>query len=444
MSDARPIGAAAPVTAGPDNQPVAPAGPTRYHVPLRTLLRLVAGRSSVRITVLLSNVLLLWLWGDERYGRYAAAVAASGWLIALLQAGPEKTILKLIPRAPRTGPLITEGLLAALTTLWAAAAVVFGFCLASGAPERVVLYVGVGTMAVGTGTGLVLAGLHRVEGRPQLDSGSSFALSVGQWSLVGLAFIGLGPHGYVVGYVLLQAVVNLWLLRGLPRPSLRIARRPGFLRRVLLTVLLMGGPETCLYLSTGVRFTILDSSRWSSEVGPLLVVVLIWSAGITFLLYGLRVYAPQFSIKLVGRGGAAGRARAAKLARWGAVASSGWLAVLAVLLATTPLLDAGGGNPPMVLWAGLAATAAPAAVLVIGSGFLVENSDARSTWITGLAALASLATTVAAGLLAIPHYGGVGVFATDVASGLVQAVVMVLLIRRRGRVRPGRAVPVRA
>lgn len=432
-----PTGTAAPVTEATASPATgAPTGSTRYHVRPRTLLRLVAGRSSFRLTQLLANVLLLSLWGERRYGGYAAAVAASTWVVPLLQAGPEKTILKLLPRAPRTGRLITEAVLAALSSVWVLAAVVFGSCLVLRAPEQILIYVGVATVAVGTGAGLVLAGLHRVQGRPQLDAGSSFGLSIGQWSLVGLVVvIGLGPAGYVVGSVVLQALVGLWLLRGLPRPSLRIKRRPGFLRRVLLTALLMGSPEVCLFLGTSVRFTILESSRWSLQVGPLLVVVLIWSAGITFLHYGLRVYTPWFSVKLAGRAGVTGRARAARMARWGAVISAGWLGGLVVVLATTPLLAASQGDAAMLLWSGLAASTTPAAVLLISAGFLVESSDARSIWVTGLAALSNLGTVIVAGLLLVSSYGGVGVFVTQVAGGLAQAVVMLLLIRYRDRTR---------
>src|SRR5215468_4553956 len=100
VADAGPIGTAAPDTGGPASAAIgAPGRSARFQVRLRTLLRLVAGRSSFRLTQLLANALLLSLWGERRYGGYAAAVAAAGWVIALLQAGPEKTILKLLPRA---------------------------------------------------------------------------------------------------------------------------------------------------------------------------------------------------------------------------------------------------------------------------------------------------------------------------------------------------------
>jgi hypothetical protein len=413
------------------------AGPARYRVGVRTLLRLFAGRGSYRLTQLLANALLLSLWGDLRYGGYGAAVAAFGWLIALLQAGPEKTVLKLLPRSPRSGPLITEAVLAGLAGVWLVAVIAFGGCLALGAPGPVVIYAGVATVAVGTGTGLVLAGLHRVGGRPHRDSGASFALTAGQWSLVGVVALGLGPVGYVIGSVALQVLVNAWLLRGLPRPSLRIRERPGFLRRVLLTVVLMGSPEICLFLCSSVRFTVLQSSRWSAQVGPLLVVLLVWSAGITFLLYGLRVYVPQFSLGLAGRAGIAGRARAARLLRWSALAHVVWLATLAGVLAGTPVLAVSRTDTAMLLWAGLAATTAPATIPLIIAGFLVENSDARSTWITGLAALSNLAVESVVGLVLVPRYGGIGVFGTEVIGGLAHVAVMLLLIRRRDRRRDG-------
>src|SRR5262245_17171770 len=90
-------------------------GPPRIR--LRTLASLLAGRGTFRLTQLTSTVVLLPLWGTARYGVYAGAVATTSWIISLLLAGPEKTVLKLLPRAPRTGPLILRAVAALLWVL---------------------------------------------------------------------------------------------------------------------------------------------------------------------------------------------------------------------------------------------------------------------------------------------------------------------------------------
>src|SRR5262245_45317956 len=159
-------------------------GPGRYRVRIRTVLSLVAGRSSFRLAQLAANVALLPLWGQQRYGVFAGAVATFTWIIPLLQSGPEKTVLKLLPRAPRTGPQITEALVALLWLLPVPMLAAFGIAVAVGERGPVAIYLGVAAMAVGSGSTLLLAGLHRVGGRPHYDFGSAFTLAVVQVGLI--------------------------------------------------------------------------------------------------------------------------------------------------------------------------------------------------------------------------------------------------------------------
>jgi len=417
-----------------------PTTPRSYRPRLRTLLTLVAGRSAFRLAQLAATVVLLPLWGERRYGVYAGAVAAFTWVISLLQAGPEKTVLKLLPRAPRTGPQIVEAIAALLWWLPVPLLVAFAVAVTAGERGTVAIYLGVAAIAVGSGETLLLAGLHRVSGRPHYDFRSGFVLCAVQVALIGLVVAGLGPLGYVAAYVVAQAAVNLVLLARLGRPSLRIRERPGFVRRVVWTVLLMGSPEICLYLCTSVLFTILAASRWSGQVGPLFAVLIVWSAGITFLLYGLRVYAPQVSLQLVGRGGHAATARAARLARVVVGVDLAWVAAALVLVHVTGVLGTSRGSGALLVWIVLLASRTPAVAALIVAGFLLENSDARAPRITGAAGPVSLAAVTVAGLLLVPAYGGIGLLAASATGEAMQALVITALVALGRRpVRPSPA-----
>jgi hypothetical protein len=411
---------------------------TNYRVGVRTLAKLFAGRGSFRLAQLAANVALLPLWGNERYGVFAAAVATFSWLIALLQSGPEKTVLKLLPRAPRSGPLIVQAMAAILWCLPIPVLAVFAATVAFDRDGPVSVYVGVAAMAIGSGTILLLAGMHRVTGRIHYDSRSAMFMALVQIAMLGLVVLGLGPVGYLIVYVVVQTIVNLVLLVKLGKPSLRIRQRPGFLRRVLWTTALMGSPEVCLYLVTSVVFSLLAASRWSGQVGQLFAVTMVWSAGITLLMYALRVYAPHTSRQLLGNS-AVGRSRAARIAFWVMVYDVIWLAALVLVLQTTDIQTVLVSDTAYLMWAVVFATRTPSDLLLIGAGYLLENSDARSTRITGGAAVIGLVMAAASGAWLIPRHGGMGLMAAVTIGEAVQAAAFVLLVRRRNATAPRRA-----
>jgi hypothetical protein len=405
-------------------------GPPR--VRLRTLASLLAGRGAYRLAQLVATVALLPLWGTERYGVYAAAVAVFSWVIALLVAGPEKTVLKLLPRAPRSGPLILRALTAVLWVLPVPVLVAFAATVAVGQRGQVAVYLGVASMATTTGVLLLLVGLHRAMGRPWYDSRSFFVLTIVQIALLGLVVLGLGPLGYVGCLVAVQTLLCALLLLRLGRPSLGIWTRPVFVRRILWTVVLMGGPDVCLYLCTSVLVAILSASAFRDQVGPLVAVEIVWSAGVNFLLYALRVYTPQVSVRLVGARGAAGRQAAGRIARWVVAGDVAYLATVVALLATADLLDASRSGNALALWAAaLLFGRTPMLVSLIAAGYLVENSDAPSTRITGIAAAASLAVAAASGLVLVPLLGGVGMLTALAVAEAVQAAAIWGQLARR-------------
>jgi hypothetical protein len=415
-------------------EPTAARRPAR--IGLRTLASLLAGRGAYRLAQLVAMVALLPLWGAERYAVYAGAVVMFSWVAALLVAGPEKTVLKLLPRAPRTGPLILRAAAALLWVLPLPALLAFGVAAAVAPGGQVAVYLGVAAMSTMTGVLLLLVGLHRAVGAPRHDSRTFFTLTVVQAALLGLVVLGLGPLGYVACLVGTQVALCVRLLARLGRPSLEIRRRPGFVRRIWCTVALMGGPEVCLYLCTGVLVALLAASVFRDQVGPLVAVDVVWSAGINFLLYALRVYTPWASVRLLGPGGAAGRQAARRITGWVIPADVAYVAAAGAagaLLAGTELLDASRGGHAVVVWAVLFAARTPMLVATIFAGYLVENSDASSTRITGLAAAAGLAAATGAGLVAVPLAGGVGLLIALAVAEVVQAGTLRIRLVRRTR-----------
>ena len=395
-----------------------------HRIRLRTLASLLAGRGAYRLAQMAATVTLLPLWGTARYGTFAGAVAAFYWVIALLLTGPEKTVLKLLPRAPRTGPLILRAVLALLWVVPVPVIVAFAALVAAGNRGPVAIYLGVAAMATTSGALLLLVGLLRAVGRPWYDSRTFFILTVVQVGMLGLAALGLGPLGYIGCMVAIQAFLCVVLLVRLGRPSLRIRSRPGFVRRMLWTVVLIGSPEVCLYMCISVLVALLSASAFRDQVGELFAVEVVWSAGVNLLLYVLRVYTPQMSVRLVGASGAAGRRSARRIVGWVILGDLAYVAAIVTALTTTDLLAASRGGHALLVWAALFGGRTPMLVFLIFANYLVENSDARSTRITGVAALAGLVAATVAGLVAVPLIGGVGVLMSFAVAGIVQAAVL--------------------
>ena len=404
----------------------------RYRIGSGTLVSLLAGRATYRLVMLTTTVALLPVWGERRYGTYAAALAAFSWLMALVSTGPEKTVLKLLPRSPRTGPAVTAALVAVVwwLPLPVAAACLVAWAAGAAAPA---VYLGVAAMQLSIGCTLLLVGLHRATGRPRADPASFLAMSVAQVGLLGAAAAGLLlPVGYAGAVVAVQTCVNLVLTARLGRPSLRIRHRPRFLWRLAVTAVLLSGTELFLYLTFAVLFTLLQVTGHGDQVGRLYVAALVVSVGVNLLLYLLRVYAPRTSLRLAGRAGVAGRTRAARLAGRVAALNLGWLVAVGVVVGVTGVAEVGSAAGQMVVWGVLLASAAPGFALLLWASYLLENTDATAPRVVAAAAVTGLLTAVAAGLATMPALGGVGLVVAMVAGHAGYAVMVAVRGRRTG------------
>lgn len=404
----------------------------RYRIRYRTLASLLAGRASYRLIMLATTVLLLPVWGDQRYGTYAAAMAAFTWLTTLVFTGPEKTVLKLLPRSPRTGPALIAGLAAVLW--WLPLPVAAAFVLVSTVDGgAAAVYVGVAAMQLSIGCTMLLVGLHRAVGRPRADMVAFLTMSAAQLVLLSGAAAGhLLPVGYVGAVTAVQLVVNVALTIRLGRPSLHIRHRPRFLWRLGVTAVLLSGTDLFLFLSTAALFLILEASRHADQVGRLYVATLVLSVAVNLLLYLLRVFAPRTSLRLAGRAGAAGRSHAARLAGVVVAAHGVWLAAVAAAVTFTGITSVTEAATQMLVWFGLLVTGAPAFALLLWAAYLLENTDATAPRVVASAAVVGLATVVVTGAVTIPMLGGVGLIIATIAGETGYAVVLAV----RGAARP--------
>lgn len=409
-----------------------PAGRiSRYAVGRVLLASLLAGRSSYRLATLATAVLLLPVWGPERFGVYAAAMASLSWLLVLMLTGPEKTVLKLLPRAARVGAALTDALVAVLWWLPLPVAACFVVVWARGGSERPVIYLGVAAMFLSVGSTMLLVGLHRAAGHPRSDAFSFLVMSVAQLALLGAAAAGLGPPGFVGAVIAVQLGINLALSATLGRPSLRIRRRPRLLWRLGWTAALLGSAELFVYLPTAVLMAVLAASAHADQVALLYIVIIVWSAGANLLLYLFRVYAPRTSLRLVGVAGRAGRAQAARLAGWVAAVNAVWLLVAGTVVSIAELAEVGTATGQVVVWVGLLATRAPAVVGLLWASYRLENTDATAPRVVALAAIAGVAVASAIGPAAVAALGGTGLLLSTAAGELGYALVLAALAARR-------------
>jgi hypothetical protein len=393
----------------------------------RTVLSLLAGRSAFRLTQVFSTVALLPIWGTEQHGRYAAATASFWWLTALVFSGPEKTLLKLLPRGRRTGQLIAEAMLAALWVVCLLPVAVYLAVLAvTGTRGAWPIYLGAAILLLTNGCTLLILGLYRVTGRPAADPIAFLTLSIGLLLALAAAASGrLEPAGYFTVLVVIQAGLNIVLLIRAGRPSLRLARRRRYLARLAWTTVLMGGTDLAVYLSSGVLFALLAASDRADQVARLFVVEVVWSAGVNVLVYLLRIYAPGTSVRLAGAAAAhAGRRTAARIAAATAAFNVVWLVAVVVVITATDVTGATSAAGQFMLWTVLFASRSPALIALIWAGYLIENTDARAPRITGLSAGLGLAAATVTGVAAIPALGGIGVVVGFAVAELVQAAVM--------------------
>jgi hypothetical protein len=383
---------------------------------LRRMVPLFAGRGTYRLVIAVSNVVLATAWGPARFAGYAAAMGAFTVLSFLTALGVEKSALKLIPRARRTGPeLITAfvllpAVLGAGCLVWVAVVATDPLTFAAGA------------LAIGLGANQVLVGLHRVQGRPGLDVANHVALVAGLVVTTLAAALGdLGPTAFVGWTVALVTGLNAALLVELRPRTFRTPRR-AVLRAASGTSMLMSAGEVAAAAVVSLVFVVLAHSPHHEQAGALFLAVGVSSLLVKAFGYLLRVVQPQVSVALHPAGaGAAVRARSARNARLLVVAGTPYLIVVTALAV---LAGRAGLAPDVVVLLVLYLACAP---LIFGMGtinFLLENGGRAMLRRTAAGSVAGLAVAAPAAYLFISHFGAAGGLAAIALGELVHAAAV--------------------
>ncbi|TDE49029.1 hypothetical protein E1295_20640 [Nonomuraea mesophila] len=393
---------------------------TEHRIGPRRLLTLLGGRATFRLLLYGSAGVLVAAWSREDFNRYAAAVGAVGWLCMVVQSGPEKAALTLIPRAGRTRRQIA-GMLRAMVTyvpLPFTAAAAAALLLAPDA--TITIYLLAIAYYIGLGCGMLGVAVHRALGSYTRDTVHFTLLGLGMIGMAGLAFtVPIPPSVYLAGLLVLVSGLNLALLRGLPRAG--SWRRP--VRDLLArTVVLMGAADVMSNAMIGTLFVELSLTSYAGQSGDLYMMTLGWGFAVSVVYTLQRIYQPRLVLRM-GSDDATGIRllvrRAALLSTW---AGALWLALAGAALA-------GGlaGTGSLVALGVLLASLLPVNTLASAGMFVLENSGRAGLRDSARAVVLAWAATTALGALVVPLAGAAGaVYALG-----AQGFVLGLVLRRR-------------
>lgn len=386
----------------------------------RRLLTLLSGRAAFRLLLYGSAGVLVAAWNQADFNTYAAAVGAAGWLAMVVQSGPEKAALTLLPRARRTRAQLAgllRGIVAYVPLPFTAVAVL---ALAFAPRSAVTVYLLAIAYYVGLGCGMLGVAVHRALGGYTRDTVHFWLLGLGMIGMAGLAFTaGVAPAGYLAGLVALVTALNLALVRGLPR-----GERPHPAARRLLagTVTLMGAADVMANAMVGTLFVELALTSYAGQSGDLYLMILGWGF-VTSVIYTLqRFYQPRLALLMASPDSGGGRAVARRVVDLAVWISALWLVAAGIVLA-------GGlaGTRSVLALGLLLATLLPANALASFGVFVLENSGRAGLRDSARAAVLAWAVVAALGALVIPLAGAAGAVYALGAQGLVLG----LALRRR-------------
>ncbi|MFI7451503.1 hypothetical protein ACIBQX_28680 [Nonomuraea sp. NPDC049714] len=391
-----------------------------HRIGARRLLTLLGGRATFRLLLYGSSGVLVAAWSRADFNAYAAAAGAVGWLCMVVQSGPEKAALTLIPRAFRTRDQLA-GLLRAVVAyvpLPFTAAAAAGLVLAPGSTATIYLLAIAYYIALGCGS--LGVAVHRALGRYTYDTAHFSLLGLGMIALAGLAFTAhLRPTGYLAGLLVLVTALNLVLLRGLPRAH--GSRRA--LRGLLAgTVVLMGAADVMSNAIIGTLFVELSLSLHAGQSGDLYLMILGWGFAASVVYTVQRIYQPRLALWMTSGGSARARTLGMRVANVAILTSALWL-----VLAGAALAAGVAGTRSLIVLAVLLASLLPANTLASFGIFVLENSGKSGLRDSAKAAILAWAAVAALGALTVPLAGAAGaVYALG-----AQGFVLGLALRRR-------------
>ncbi|MER6608257.1 hypothetical protein ABT282_20680 [Streptomyces sp. NPDC000927] len=395
------------------------------------LTSLLAGRAAFRLALVGANAALLASWGQGPYAHYAGAMGTAQVLTTITSLGIEKSALKLVPRARRTGGrLITVFLACALAltgavVLWLGCAVVL---VPSGDHRMAALLAGLYAALLGLNT--VLVGLCRALGRNRADIANFAALSL--IIVAGTALTTLldwGPVAFI-GWILGgTALLDLAHLPALYRAAARPVRRR-LVAPAVGTSLLMASGDVAASGTLSLLFALLGASGHHEQGGHLYLMVLASSVLLNGFGYLLRLFQPHVSLTL--RGVTDTRLDRRVVRRLPQVAVAGILWTPAALLLTRHAEQSGLVSPPVAVLL-LYVLCVPLFFAVGSLNYLLENATTRTLRVTAAGSVAGLVCAVLLGLVLVPALGALGAVTALVAGEIAHVLAARLLLRTAPR-----------
>ncbi|MEV6560448.1 hypothetical protein AB0M22_32340 [Nocardia sp. NPDC051756] len=359
----------------------------------RTVVSLVAGRGGFRIAYHGIALGLLAIWGADVFAVYASAVGATAW-IALLSSGPEKAVLKLVPRLPHTAAAVVRtALLTAAVPLVIAVLLVIVT-----AGSAAVVYPLAAAWSAGVGLMTVAVAVHRAAGRPTRDSRGFLVLAVLlAASVVAAAVGGFSPTGELALLVVVTLGVAAWSARGAASVISLLARpRRGVTAAVVRTELMLGLYEPLGSAGVGVLYAVLALSDQRDSSTTLYLALLISSVAGSLTLYLLRIYQPVSSLRLRGAGGQSGIDLARRLLT---------AALISGVLGCALVAGLAGNLSATALIALLLCFEIPIHAVISLALFILENAGRRELTVAAASAATQFGAVLVLAAVLVPAHG---------------------------------------
>lgn len=400
---------------------VTSAAPSRM-----TTLLLLGGRAVFRGAQWVSTALLAFLWGNERFAGYAAAMGVTAWLMVVASSGLEKAILAIAVR--RDGQSVPRQL---LSLVLACQLVISAGCVViamSAASDDIALIAAAIVYSTSVGVAFVAVAALRLTGRPWADAVVMSAVGLSQLAGAGLAATGWGPRA-VLGTVAAMAFVITfaaavfgWAVSPPRTPT--SGRLPG--PTVLGAAIFLGVSEICNMLGTAIVYAVLAASAYAAQASYLYLAGVVAQIVLGVMLYLNRLAAPLLASRAESGGETSVLSGAARLF------GLGFFVALAALCGNIALLVAGqtGAAAQLVITVAMIA-ATPAFLFPLHASARAEYSGAVGRRSAAAAAVAGLAASAAMALVLVPVFGAPGGLVGMVAGCTVQAGAGWWLLRRR-------------
>ncbi|MEV4392683.1 hypothetical protein [Nonomuraea sp. NPDC049607] len=374
------------------------------------VLRLLAGRGAFRAGTQVAAAAPATVWDGSTFGHFAAALGLCGWLLLVADA-PEKAALKTLARVRRIGPAVSRPAVAMAAAPVAVLLAVLVPVAVTAPLSVATLYLAAGAWSACTGLLMAVSGLHRVRGRPVLDT-MAFGASGGVVLAVTAAtlWIGWPPQTHLLLVLAGTVAVTCAALAALPRDWLPLlgtgaARGRRLLRPLARATWLLGVADLCDALCFAAVYLVLGVSGRSGQSGVLYLALLPAVAVCQLAIYLLRVAQPATSRRLRGPAGRAGRARAVRLL--GRVERAGAAVAVACAVLLGWALPDGRATSPGVM-GGLVLVVLALFLTVMYAAYLVENTNNDVLAVTSAGAFAGLVATGSLAAVVVPWAGAAG------------------------------------